>query len=67
METNGVDCVLLVGAGPSKDPLAEEELLQGLPFLGVSLVGSRGFEYLVDVFFTQDRAARAKGAVEVLR
>jgi hypothetical protein len=45
MEPNDVDCVLLIGPGPSKDPTADDELLQGLPFLDISLVGPKDFDY----------------------
>src|ERR1700722_13073769 len=33
MEPNDVDCVLLIGPGSARDSAAEDELLQGLPFL----------------------------------
>jgi hypothetical protein len=66
MEPNDVDCVLLVGHAPSKDPAAEDELLQGLPFLDISLVGPKDFDYFVRRFFALDRAQRTKGMVEVL-
>jgi hypothetical protein len=36
IEPNDVDCVLLIGPGASKDPDAEDELLQGLPFLDIA-------------------------------
>src|SRR5688572_15325021 len=39
IEPNDVDCVLLVDPGLPADPAAEEELVQGLPFLDIALVG----------------------------
>jgi hypothetical protein len=61
MEPNDVDCVLLIAPGPSKDQMAEDELLQGLPFLDISLVGPKDFDYFVRRFFALDRAQRTKG------
>src|SRR4051794_25945138 len=55
MEPNDVDCVLLVSPVTTADPAAEEELVQGLPFLDISLVGRNDFEYFVDRFFAADR------------
>jgi hypothetical protein len=66
MEPNDVDCVLLVGPGPSKNAAAEDELLQGLPFLDISVVGQADFDYFVDRFFAVDRRLRMKGMIEVL-
>lgn len=65
MEPNDVDCVLLV-AERSHNRQAEEELLQGLPFLDISLVGREDFEELVSVTFATDRFAIKKGLIEVL-
>lgn len=66
IEPNDVDCVLLVSPGTSPDPLAEDELLQGLPFLDISLVGQKDFDYFVNRFFAFDRMSRTKGMIEVL-
>ena len=66
IEPNDVDCVLLVRPGASKDPAAEDELLQGLPFLDISLVGQKDFNYFVDRFFAVDRTLRTKGMIEVV-
>ncbi len=65
-EPNDVDCVLLVGSGPADDPAADEELVQGLPFLDISLVGPKDFEYFVQRFFASDRALQPKGMIEVV-
>ena len=66
MEPNDVDCVLLVTPGASTDPAAEEELIQGLPFLDISLARQRDFDYFVDRFFAADRMLRRKGMIEVI-
>jgi hypothetical protein len=66
IEPNDVDCVLLIGAGPPRDQEAEDELLEGVPFLDVSLVGPRVFEYFTERFFAFDRVWQAKGMVEVM-
>ena len=66
IEPNDVDCVLLVAPGPSKDAAAEDELVQGLPFLDISLVGQKDFDYFVHRFFAVDRMQRAKGMIEVV-
>jgi len=64
IEPNDVDCVLLIG--PSKDPLAEDELLQGLPFLDIALVGQKDFDYFVNRFFAVDRRLQIKGMIEII-
>lgn len=66
IDPNDVDCVLLIGPGASKDPAAEDELVQGLPFLDISLVGQKDFDYFVDRFFAVDRMLRRKGMIEVV-
>ena len=66
IEPNDVDCVLLIGPGAPKDQTAEDELVQGLPFLDISLVGQKDFDYFVDRFFAVDRMLRAKGMIEVV-
>ena len=66
MEPNDVDCVLLIGAGSTKDAAAENELLQGLPFLDVLLVGPTDFDYFVNRFFAFDRVRQSKGMIEVI-
>ena len=58
IEPNDVDCVLLIGPGPAKDPAAEDELVQGVPFLDISLVGPTDFDYFVNRFFAVDRRHR---------
>jgi len=66
IEPNDVDCVLLVSPGGAKDQAAENELLQGLPFLDISLVGQKDFDYFVNRFFAADRMLRSKGMIEVV-
>ena len=67
IEPNDVDCVLLIGPGVANDAVAEDELIQGLPFLDISLVGQQDFDYFVNRFFAVDRKLRAKGMIEVIR
>lgn len=66
IEPNDVDCVLLIGPGSPIDSAAEDELMQGLPFLDISLVGQVDFEYFTNRFFAFDRMLAAKGMIEVL-
>jgi hypothetical protein len=66
VEPNDVDCVLLAGPGFPRDVDAEAELLAGLPFLEIQLVGQDAFEYLVQTFFATDRDGVPKGVVEVM-
>lgn len=66
IEPNDVDCVLLIRPGASIDPAAEDELVQGLPFLDISLVGQKDFTYFIDRFFAVDRMLRIKGMIEVV-
>jgi hypothetical protein len=65
-EPNDVDCVLLIGPGFPIDESAQSELLSGLPFLEIDLVGQADFNLMVERFFATDRAAIPKGMVEVL-
>ncbi len=67
MEPNDVDCVLLIGPDFPKDSAAEKELLEGLPFLDVSLADQADFDYFVDRFFALDRTRQEKGMIEVIR
>ena len=66
MEPNDVDCVVLVGPGFPRDAAAEAELLQGLPFLDVSLVDEHDFEFFTNRFFAFDRSREEKGMIEVV-
>jgi len=66
IEPNDVDCVLLIAPGASKDPAAEDELAQGLPFLDIALVGQKDFDYFVNRFFAVNRMLRIKGMIEVV-
>ncbi len=66
MEPNDVDCVLLAADSPG-DPTAEDELLRGLPFLQIALVGIEDFDELVNVTFASDRCGVVKGVVEVVQ
>lgn len=48
------------------DKSAGEELLSGLPFLEINLVGQSDFDVLVETFFATDRNSIRKGMVEVI-
>lgn len=61
-----MDCVLLA-SDSSSDPAAEDELLKGLPFLQIALVGIEDFNELVNVTFASDRFGAFKGMVEVVQ
>ena len=65
MEPNDVDCVL-PAVGSVVDMAEEDELLKGLPFLEIALVGLEDFEELVNVTFASDRHGVAKGMIEVV-
>lgn len=67
VEPNDVDCVLLIGSDFPKNASAEAELLSGLPFLEINLVGEDDFSLLVDTFFATDRRATRKGMVEIIQ
>jgi hypothetical protein len=67
MEPNDVDCVLLIEPGSHGDQEAEDELLQGLPFLDISMVGQPDFDYFINRFFALDRKQESKGMIEVTR
>jgi hypothetical protein len=64
-EPNDVDCVLLIGPGFPHDPTAEKELLDGLRFIELKLVGAEDFALLVEHIFASDRQAVPKGMIEV--
>jgi len=66
IEPNDVDCVLLIGPGFPADTVAAAELISGLPFLEVNLVGRTDFDELVNVTFGTDRMGTPKGMVEVI-
>lgn len=65
IEPNDVDCVLLVEKDAPQDSDADDELLQGLPFLDISVVGPKNFDYFVKRFFAFDRVREAKGMIEI--
>lgn len=65
MEPNDVDCVLLA-ADSTRDAAAEAELLNGLPFLEIALVGPEDFSELVSLTFATDRHGAPKGMIEVI-
>lgn len=66
LEPNDVDCVLLAEPGPSRDTGASREILSGLPFLQIALIGQEDFDFMVDTVFATDRKWIFKGVVEVV-
>ena len=66
LEPNDIDCVLLIGPDFSRDKGADREILGGLPFLEIALIGQEDFDYLVDTVFATDRQRIPKGVVEVV-
>src|SRR5947209_4905049 len=60
-EPNDVDCVLLIGAAFPRDAEAEKELLDGLPFVELKIVGPEDFALFVERIFASDRLAVPKG------
>ncbi len=65
-EPNDVDCVLLTGADFPRDPVAEDEIRSGLPFLQIDLVRHKAFDFMVSNVFATDREWLPKGMVEVI-
>ena len=65
-EPNDIDCVLLIGPGFPRDADAEKELLDGLPFIELKIVGAADFALLVEHIFASDRQAIPKGMIEVV-
>jgi hypothetical protein len=63
---NDVDCVLLIGADFPRDPAAEAELLAGLPFVNLELVGPEALRQFTEDIFATDRDLVAKGMIEVV-
>jgi hypothetical protein len=61
-----VDRALLIEPGFPLDEGAEAELIEGLPFLGIHLVGQDGWDELVAIVFATDRRRNPKGMIEVI-
>ena len=64
-EPNDVDCLLLIEAGFPRDAAAEKELLEGLPFIELKIVGPAEFTLFVEQIFGTDRQGAPKGMIEV--
>ncbi|MFO0957280.1 MAG: hypothetical protein U0800_07400 [Isosphaeraceae bacterium] len=60
-EPNDVDCALLIEDDFPRDPLAVEEILEGLPFLDVELVNPDGWDELVGKLYATDRRGTPMG------
>jgi hypothetical protein len=67
LEPNDVDCALLIGKGFPADRVAEGDLLAGLPFITLELVGPKPFQQLTERTFATDRNLVPKGMLEVYR
>lgn len=65
LEPNDVDCLLLVGPEFPREPAAEVELKEGLPFIDLHMVGAEDFDPFVSTIFGTDRLMVPKGVVEV--
>jgi len=65
-EPNDVDCVLLVGAEFDRTAPAAVELLAGLPFISMDLVGDELFQEFIENLFATDRKGAPKGMVEII-
>ena len=65
-EPNDVDCALLIGSDYPKDPAADTQLQQGLPFIQSELLTQNAFDYYVQTLFGTDRRGVPKGVIEVL-
>lgn len=61
-----MDCVLLIEPGFPAESTAADELIAGLPFLAMKLVGQLDFNEFVAVIFGTDRMGVPKGMVEVI-
>ncbi len=66
LEPNDVDCVILIGPGFPRDAVAEAELLAGLPFINLELVGLEAFQQFTERTFATDRNLVPKGMLEIL-
>ena len=66
LEPNDVDCVLLVEEGFPRDDAAEAELLSGLPFINMEMVGQVAFDRFTERIFATDRDLVPKGMIEVI-
>ena len=67
-EPNDVDCVLLIDDNDYPlDRSANEELLEGLPFLTIEFANAKKFTEFTREFFGTDRVGIPKGLIEVMR
>jgi hypothetical protein len=57
---------VLFPRGRIRDRVAFRELREGLPFLDISIVGSRNFERMVTPVFASDRHRTPKGMIELV-
>ncbi|MBI4603115.1 MAG: hypothetical protein HY721_14245 [Planctomycetes bacterium] len=66
LEPNDVDCVLLIGRDYPKDPDADKELENGLPYVQHKLVGRKAFVWYTESLYASDRDLVPKGMIEVI-
>ncbi len=66
IESNDVDCALLIRPAARKDRAAFRELREGLPFLDIAIVRAKRFEQYVTRICATDRHGVPKGIVEVI-
>jgi hypothetical protein len=66
LEPNDVDCALLAAADYPREAAAAEELLAGLPFVELHILGPDRFDRFVQTIFGTDRALIPMGVIEIL-
>jgi hypothetical protein len=66
LEPNDVDCALLGGPDYPRSAAAETELLAGLPFIEMHILGPGRFERFVETIFGTDRTLVPKGVIEIV-
>lgn len=66
LKPNDIDCVLLIVPRLPRDPNAEDELLEGVPYVSMELVDQDAFDQFTQRTFATDRNLIPKGMIEVL-
>ena len=67
LDPNDVDCVLLATENSTQmKSTSGDELVSGLPFLEIEVVGQEWFDFLSGTFFATDRRNVPKGLIEVI-
>jgi hypothetical protein len=65
-EPNDVDCALLIGPDYPRDPAADSELQQGLPFIQAEFLAQEAFDHYLNIVYGTDRRGVPKGLIEVM-